>query len=57
MLKPMHLQPVFAGCGAIGGAVAEDLFEHGICLPSGSNLADSDVDEVIDVVRAAVKGR
>ncbi len=55
--KPMHLQPVFAGCQAIGGSVAEDLFERGICLPSGSNLSDADVDEVIDVVRATVKGR
>jgi dTDP-4-amino-4,6-dideoxygalactose transaminase len=34
--KPMHLQPVFAAYEAVGGAVAEDLFERGLCLPSGS---------------------
>ncbi len=33
--KPMHLQPIFAGCRAIGGSVAEELFERGLCLPSG----------------------
>lgn len=55
--KPMHLQPVFAGCRAIGGAVAEDLFAHGLCLPSGSNLKDSEIDEVIDIVRGTVKVR
>ena len=38
--KPMHLQPVFAGCERFGGAVAEDLFSHGLCLPSGSNLTE-----------------
>ena len=50
--KPMHLQPVFAGAGAYGGAVAEDLFTRGLCLPSGSNLRVEEQDEVIEVIRA-----
>ncbi len=54
--KPMHLQPVFrAGAHqarVVGGAVAEDLFARGLCLPSGSNLKDAELDEIIDVVRA-----
>lgn len=54
--KPMHLQPVFAGCRAIGGAVAADLFDRGLCLPSGSNLRDVEIDEVIDVVRGVLQG-
>lgn len=49
--KPMHLQPVFAGCRAIGGAVSEELFEKGLCLPSGSNLSRADVERVAGVVR------
>jgi pyridoxal phosphate-dependent aminotransferase EpsN len=55
--KPMHLQPVFAqmGAGVVGGAVSEDLFARGLCLPSGSNLTDADVDEVIDVVRRCAR--
>lgn len=49
--KPMHLQPVFADCDAFGGEVAEDLFARGLCLPSGSNLTESDLQRVVDVVR------
>ncbi|MDD3180447.1 MAG: aminotransferase class I/II-fold pyridoxal phosphate-dependent enzyme [Opitutaceae bacterium] len=49
--KPLHLQPVFKDCAKFGGAVAEDLFEHGLCLPSGSNLTESDLQRVVDVVR------
>jgi len=40
--KPMHLQPVFAGCEIFGGEVAEALFERGICLPSGTDLSRAD---------------
>lgn len=36
--KPMHLQPVFKDCEFYGGHVAENLFDRGLCLPSGSNL-------------------
>ena len=48
--KPLHLQPVFASCECIGGAVAEDLFEHGLCLPSGSNLTTEDLERVSHVI-------
>jgi pyridoxal phosphate-dependent aminotransferase EpsN len=51
--KPMHLQPLFADCESIGGAVAEDLFERGICLPSSSSLAPEDQDRVIESVQSA----
>ena len=49
--KPMHLQPVFAGCEAIGGAVSKDVFERGLCLPSGSSLPAQDRAEIVDIVR------
>lgn len=48
--KPLHLQPVFAGCECIGGRVAEDLFEHGLCLPSSSNLTQADLERVIEAI-------
>lgn len=51
--KPMHLQPVFAGCETVGGAVAERIFERGLCLPSGSSLSDEDRERVVEVVRKA----
>ncbi len=49
--KPLHLQPVFAGCRVRGGAVAEKIFARGLCLPSGSSLADAELDEICRVVR------
>ena len=48
--KPMHLQPVFAGCESVGGGVAEALFTQGLCLPSGSNLTTDDLARVVAVV-------
>lgn len=48
--KPLHLQPVFADCEYIGGFVAEELFTQGLCLPSGSNLTDEDLQRVIDAI-------
>lgn len=49
--KPMHMQPVFRDCTAVGGAVAEGLFHDGLCLPSGTALSTTELDEVIAVVR------
>jgi dTDP-4-amino-4,6-dideoxygalactose transaminase len=51
--KPMHLQPVFRRCDALGGSVAEDMFAHGLCLPSGSSLTPAQQDRVITAVRDA----
>jgi dTDP-4-amino-4,6-dideoxygalactose transaminase len=45
--KPMHVQPVFSECRAVGGRVAERLFEDGLCLPSGSNLLAEQQSRVI----------
>jgi dTDP-4-amino-4,6-dideoxygalactose transaminase len=52
--KPMHLQPVYRDCRVIGGAVAEDLFARGLCLPSGSSLSEADRGRVVAAVRGAV---
>jgi dTDP-4-amino-4,6-dideoxygalactose transaminase len=49
--KPMHQQPVFRGFRMRGGAVCEDIFRRGLCLPSGSNLTDADRQRVVDAVR------
>ncbi|RAL21826.1 pyridoxal phosphate-dependent aminotransferase [Lujinxingia litoralis] len=48
--KPMHLQPVFAEAEMVGGAVSEDLFERGLCLPSGSSLSAADRERIIAIV-------
>ena len=46
--KPMHLQPIFQGYPYFGTDVCERLFEQGLCLPSGSNLSDLDVERVLE---------
>jgi pyridoxal phosphate-dependent aminotransferase EpsN len=51
--KPMHAQPVFASYDRVGGAVADDLFARGICLPSSSNLTPAEQDRVVAAVRGA----
>lgn len=47
----MHRQPVFQRCAVVGGGVAEELFEHGLCLPSGCNLSEADLSRVVEVAR------
>ena len=44
--KPMHLQPIFKSYPYYGDRVAQNLFENGLCLPSGSNLQDSDLERL-----------
>lgn len=48
--KPMHLQPIFYDSLYYGGKVAEELFEKGLCLPSGSNLTDDDRERIKTVI-------
>jgi dTDP-4-amino-4,6-dideoxygalactose transaminase len=58
--KPMHLQPLFAGRTFTphrpGVDVAADLFLRGVCIPSGSNMTESQVDRIARVIRSAVRG-
>jgi len=49
--KPMHLQPLYAHAPVVGGAIANDLFARGLCIPSGSNLTEIDRERVAAVVR------
>lgn len=50
--KPLHLQPIFAECECFGGAVAEELFASGLCLPSGSNLTTEELERVINSIQS-----
>ncbi len=50
--KPMHLQPVFEGCEFFGDGTSELLFEKGLCLPSGSNLTNDDLNRVVIGVKS-----
>ncbi len=52
--KPMHLQPLYADAPMYGGAVSEDLFARGICLPSGTQMSPEDQGRVISCVHQSV---
>jgi dTDP-4-amino-4,6-dideoxygalactose transaminase len=49
--KPMHLQPVFAGCPAYVNGTSEDLFNKGLCLPSGSNIDEEGRVRIAEVLK------
>lgn len=49
--KPMHLQPIFEGAPFYGDGTSEQLFDQGLCLPSGSNLSQDDLNRVVYHVR------
>jgi dTDP-4-amino-4,6-dideoxygalactose transaminase len=55
--KPMHLQPVFAHCRVRGRSVSADLFDRGLCLPSGTNLTESDLGRVVEGLLATPRRR
>jgi dTDP-4-amino-4,6-dideoxygalactose transaminase len=56
--KPMHLQPLFASAPYfehdVGQDVSRHLFDSGVCLPSGSNMAPEQIERVIDHLRHAL---
>lgn len=55
--KPMHMQPVYAECPIYGGGVGRRLFETGLCLPSGSALAEGDRARILTVIVGALSPR
>ena len=53
--KSMHLQPIFKNYPAYTNGIAEDLFNRGLCLPSGSNLSKEDLKRVVECIKGALK--
>ena len=48
--KPMHLQPIFEKYPFYGAGVASELFDKGLCLPSGSNLTEVELNRVVTAI-------
>jgi dTDP-4-amino-4,6-dideoxygalactose transaminase len=46
--KPMHQQPVFASAKSYLNGFSDNLFENGLCLPSGSNLTEEEFSRIFD---------
>lgn len=53
--KPMHMQPVYEGSKFYGSGICEELFDKGLCLPSGSNLTDGDFERILSVLSQIFK--
>lgn len=53
--KPLHIQPVFLSCPSYINDFSYNLFVSGLCLPSGTNMSDSDQDRVIDCILTILK--
>lgn len=53
--KPMHSQPVFRNAPAYLNGVSDTLFEKGLCLPSGSDLEEDDLERVVSIIKTTLK--
>ncbi len=56
--KPMHLQPIFSDTPFFHNSLnplSKDLFDHGLCLPSGSSLKNDDMDKIINILKLEIK--
>jgi len=53
--KPMHLQPIFEKYEYFGKQVAKNLFNIGLCLPSGSNLTEHDKERIFESISLSLK--
>ena len=49
--KPMHMQPLFKNEIVFDSAVSEKLFSQGICLPSGTQMTDVDIQRVVEIIK------
>ncbi|WP_350286164.1 DegT/DnrJ/EryC1/StrS family aminotransferase [uncultured Croceitalea sp.] len=52
--KPMHSQPVFEDCEFFSNGVSDDLFEKGLCLPSGSNLTEDNLNSISQIIKETI---
>ena len=55
--KPLHQQPVFENCPFYGQGLSDRLFATGLCLPSGSNMTDETLEEVIRLLQSLLVGQ
>ena len=56
--KPMHMQPLYEKCEYVKSDtrdVSAELFEKGLCLPSGSSLKEKDQNRIIDIILSLTK--
>lgn len=50
--KPMHQQPIFRDAPSYINGVSDDLFKRGLCLPSGSNLSENELNRIVSIIKS-----
>jgi len=53
--KPLHLQPAYESFRRRGGAVSEEIFHKGLCLPSGSSLSSTELELISEIIRGTTR--
>lgn len=53
--KPMHLQPSFQNSKCYVDGTSESLFDRGLCLPSGSDLSQEDLERICEIIKTAIR--
>ncbi len=53
--KPMHLQPVFSNSSKLVNGTSEKLFAQGLCLPSGTELTENDIEYISKIIKKELK--
>ncbi|MDO6596786.1 aminotransferase class V-fold PLP-dependent enzyme [Oceanihabitans sp. 2_MG-2023] len=48
--KPMHLQPLYKDAPAYLNGVSNNLYEKGLCLPSGSSLTEAELNRITKLI-------
>jgi dTDP-4-amino-4,6-dideoxygalactose transaminase len=49
--KPMHQQPVFSEADSFLSGKADSVYSSGLCLPSGSGITNSDIEEICFIIQ------
>lgn len=50
LMKPLHQQPIFSTYPIYKNGVSDDLFNRGLCIPSGTGLIDDEVDTIAELI-------
>jgi len=53
--KPMHLQPYYKDATCYTNGCSSELFENGLCLPSGSSLTEEEMADIVDCIKQKFK--
>ncbi len=50
--KPMHTQPIFEKYPFFGTEVSDNIFDKGLCLPSGTELEEKDIEHISNIIKS-----